>query len=101
VEPGTVFRFPHDDRPNRVLLHHGDVVMYDGWWPHLDGWGLSNLEAIKRKRVSYYVTTLATVLLKAAHLDSVSFGEVVVADQDAGDVGEGLEVFGKAFVAPD
>ncbi|WP_169733599.1 hypothetical protein [Mycobacterium genavense] len=31
IELGTVFRFPHDDRPHRVLLYDGDVVMYDVW----------------------------------------------------------------------
>jgi len=63
-----VFRFAQDDRPNRVLLHDHDVVMYDTWWPHLDGWGLADLEAIKRERGSYYVTTLSTVLAKATYL---------------------------------
>ncbi|ORV54597.1 hypothetical protein AWC05_18605 [Mycobacterium florentinum] len=33
IELGAVFRFPHDDRPNRVLRHDGDIVMYDVWWP--------------------------------------------------------------------
>jgi hypothetical protein len=70
IEPGTVFRFPHDDRPNRVLLHDSDVVMYDAWWPHLDGWGLADLEAIKHQRISYYVTTVSTVLEKATYLRS-------------------------------
>jgi hypothetical protein len=70
IEPGAVFRFPHDDRPNRMLLHDGDVVMYDAWWPHLDGWGLADLEAIKRKRISYYVATVATVVEKATYLRS-------------------------------
>jgi hypothetical protein len=70
IEPGVVFRFPHDDRPNRVLLHDSHVVMYDTWWPHLNGWGLADLEAIKRKRITYYVTTVSTVLKKATFLPS-------------------------------
>lgn len=68
IEPGAVFRFPHDDRPNRVLLHHDDVVMYDGWLPHRDGWGLADLEAIKRQRIVYYVTTVSTLQEKATYL---------------------------------
>jgi hypothetical protein len=77
IEPGAVFRFAHDDRPLRVLLHDSDVVMYDAWWPHLDGWGLADLEAIKRRRITYYVTTVPTVLEKARYLrgDPLSAGE--------------------------
>lgn len=70
IEPGAVFQLPHDDRPNRILLHDDDVVMYDAWWPHLGGWGLADLDATKRKRVSYYVTTVSTLLEKATHLRS-------------------------------
>jgi hypothetical protein len=70
IEPGAVFQFPHDDRPNRVLLHDDDVVMYDAWWPHLGRWGLGDLNAIKRQRISYYVTTVSTLLEKATHLRS-------------------------------
>lgn len=70
IELGTVFRFPHDDRPNRVLLHDGDVVMYDVWWPHLNGWGLADLATVRRKRIAYYVTTVATLVEKATELRS-------------------------------
>ena len=70
IEPGAVFRFPHDDRPNRVLLYDSDVVMYDVWWPHLDSWGLADLAAIKRQRIAYYVTTASTVQEKATQLRS-------------------------------
>ncbi|WAC93409.1 hypothetical protein [Mycobacterium sp. Aquia_213] len=70
IELGAVFRFPHDDRPNRVLLYDGDVVMYDVWWPHQDGWGLADLATVKRKRIAYYITTVATLLEKATHLRS-------------------------------
>jgi hypothetical protein len=80
IEPGAVFRFPYDDRPNRVLFHDSDVVMYDAWWPHLDSWGLADLKAIKRKRISYYITTVSTVLEKATYLrsDPLSAGERAV-----------------------
>jgi hypothetical protein len=70
IELGAVFRFPHDDRPNRVLLSDGDVVMYDVWWPHLDGWGLADLATVKRKRIAYYVTTVDTLVEKATRLRS-------------------------------
>lgn len=70
IEPGAVFRFPHDNRPNRVLLHNDGVVMYDAWWPDLDGWGLADLDAIRRKRISYYVATVPTLLEKATRLRS-------------------------------
>jgi hypothetical protein len=29
IEVGGVFRWSHDDRPIRVLVHDGDAVMYD------------------------------------------------------------------------
>ncbi|HEY0227951.1 MAG TPA: hypothetical protein VGC05_16525 [Mycobacterium sp.] len=64
IRPGAVFRFAHDDRPQRVLLCGSDAVMYDAWWPHLDGWGLADLDAIKRKRIAYYVTTASTLAEK-------------------------------------
>lgn len=70
IKPGAVFRFPHDDRPNRILLHDGDVVMYDVWWPHQNGWGMADLAAVARKRFAYYVTTAATLLEKATLLRS-------------------------------
>lgn len=70
IQLGAVFRFPHDERPNRVLLHDGDVVMYDVWWPHQNGWGLADLAAVKRKRITYYVTTVATLVEKATQLRS-------------------------------
>jgi hypothetical protein len=80
IEPGAVFRFQRDDRRNRVLLHDGDVVMYDVWWAHLGGWGLADLDAIKRRRINYYVTTVSTVLEKATYLRSnpLSVGERAV-----------------------
>lgn len=70
IEPGAVFQFPHDDRPNRVLLHDDDVVMYDAWHPHLDRWGQADLDTTKRQRISYYVTTVSTLLEKATPLRS-------------------------------
>jgi hypothetical protein len=79
IETGAVFRFPHDERPNRVLIHHGDVVMYDAWWPHLDGWGLQDLKAIMRQRITYYVATVSTVLEKATYL----WSEPLSADERA------------------
>lgn len=68
IEPGAVFRFPHDDRPLRVLLRDSDVVMYDAWWPQLEAWGLADLAAVRRQRISYYVTTVSTVIETATHL---------------------------------
>ncbi|GAA2350257.1 hypothetical protein GCM10010170_039680 [Dactylosporangium salmoneum] len=70
LEPGAVFRFPHDERPLRVLVRDADAVMYDCWWPHLDGWALADLEATKRQRISYYVTTVPTVVDKGIYLRS-------------------------------
>jgi hypothetical protein len=64
---GNCVPVPARRQTNRVLLHDSDVVMYDAWWPHLDGWGLADLEAIKHQRISYYVTTVSTVLEKATY----------------------------------
>lgn len=68
VESGTVFTWPHDDRPNRVLIRDTDVVMYDAWWPHLENWGLADLRQTRRQRVAYYVTTITGLLGKAEYL---------------------------------
>lgn len=65
-----MFQFPHDHRPNQVLLHDDDFVMYDVWWLHLDRWGLAGLDAIKRQHIRYYVTIVSTLLEKATHLRS-------------------------------
>lgn len=70
IELGAVFRFPHDERPNRVLLYDDDVVMYDVWWPHQDGWGLANLATVQRKHIAYYVTTVTTLVERATQLRS-------------------------------
>lgn len=68
VDVGDVYRWPHDDRPIRVLVSDGDVVMYDAWWPHLEAWGLANLQEIRRLRISYYVSTVSPLLEKATFL---------------------------------
>jgi hypothetical protein len=65
LQIGDVFRWRHDERPIRVLVCNIGVVMYDGWWPHLDSWGLADVAAVRRRRVHYYVT-LATTLHKYA-----------------------------------
>ena len=54
--------------------------MYDGWLPHRDGWGLADLEAIKRQRIVYYVTTVSTLQEKATSLrvDPLSVDERAV-----------------------
>jgi hypothetical protein len=54
----------------RVLVRDADAVMYDCWWPHLDGWGLADLKATKRQRISYYVATVPTVADKGIYLRS-------------------------------
>jgi hypothetical protein len=65
---GTVFEFDHDERPKRVLMHDAEVVMYDGWRPHLDSWSLGDLRAVRRKGIHYYVTTVDVVIEKARYL---------------------------------
>ncbi|GAA2398044.1 hypothetical protein GCM10010191_00910 [Actinomadura vinacea] len=68
VEAGTVFAWPGDERPMRVLLRDAEVAMYDAWWPHLQTWGLGDLKRTRRKRVSYYVTDVTTLAAKATFL---------------------------------
>jgi hypothetical protein len=70
IGPGTVFRLGSDERPCRILIHDRDVAMYDVWWPHRADWGLADLAATRRQRVSYYVATVGTVLMKATYLRS-------------------------------
>ncbi|GAA0535725.1 hypothetical protein GCM10010172_16250 [Paractinoplanes ferrugineus] len=65
---GAVFRWPHDERPGRILVYDGSVVMYDSWWPHLSNWGLADLSESRRGIVNYYVTTSSVVAMKASYL---------------------------------
>ncbi|MEV0430434.1 hypothetical protein [Micromonospora sp. NPDC050495] len=67
---GAVLRWPHDDRPLRVIAHDRGVVMYDTWWPHLGRWGLADLGEVKKRRVSYYVATASALTEKAAYVRS-------------------------------
>ena len=64
----------------RVLVHDSDVVMYDAWWPHLDNWGLADVQEIRKQRISYYVTTAATLAEKATHvrLDPLTSDELAI-----------------------
>ncbi|MER6817437.1 hypothetical protein ABT299_49995 [Spirillospora sp. NPDC000708] len=70
IKVGAVYRWPHDDRPNRVLIHDADadVVMCDGWRPHLDGWGLANLRQVRMQRNNFYPAPVSTVMEKATYL---------------------------------
>jgi hypothetical protein len=75
-----VFRWSHDDRPMRVLLHDRDVVMYDAWWPHLGAWGLADLRRIRRRRIAYYVALTSTLAERASYvrLDPLTDEEVAI-----------------------
>ncbi|WP_034267184.1 hypothetical protein [Actinospica robiniae] len=79
VSVGDVFRWPHDDRPIRVLVSDDGVFMYDAWWPHLDAWGLAGLQEVRRQRVGYYVSTVAALLEKATFLRSEPLTDAEVA----------------------
>lgn len=80
MKVGAVYRWSHDDRPMRVLVHDSDVVMYDAWWPHLDNWGLANIQEIRKQRISYYVTTASTLAEKATYvrLDPLTDDELAI-----------------------
>ncbi|HTX97476.1 MAG TPA: hypothetical protein VME67_23160 [Mycobacterium sp.] len=47
---------------------------------HQPAWGLADLEAIKRKRIVYYVTKMSTLVAKATYLrsDPLSDNELAV-----------------------
>jgi hypothetical protein len=66
VRTGLVFRWPHDERSQRVLVHDRDRIQYDCWWPHLKNWGYADLERIRRGRANYYSVDVETLLAKAA-----------------------------------
>jgi hypothetical protein len=68
VQVGAVFRWSHDDRPSRVLVHDRDVVMYDAWWPHLGNWGLADVQLLRKKRIGYYVALTATLAEHASYV---------------------------------
>ncbi len=78
VQVGAVFRWSHDDRPMRVLVHDRDVVMYDAWWPHLDAWGLADVQLIRKERIGYYVALASTLAEHASYvrLDPLTDDEV-------------------------
>jgi hypothetical protein len=68
ITVGAVFRLPHDERPDRVLVHADGVVMYDYWLPHRDAWNMADLAEVRRKTVTYYLTTSSGLSAKADHL---------------------------------
>ncbi|WP_422747146.1 hypothetical protein [Micromonospora sp. WMMD1219] len=65
---GAVFRWAHDDRPMRILMHDDEVVMYDAWWPHLEAWGMTDLKDLRRGRVDYYAATLSALSKRATYV---------------------------------
>jgi hypothetical protein len=75
VEVGAVYQWSRNETLMRVLVIGSGVVMYDAWWPHLGSWGLARLQEIKRQRISYYVTTVATVTEKAMYLRTEALTE--------------------------
>jgi hypothetical protein len=79
VKVGAVFRWANDERPGRVLVDDGAVVMYDAWWPHLDAWGLADLNEARRGAVGYFVTFTPTLLAKAEFLRD----EPLTADEES------------------
>ena len=80
VQVGAVFRWSHDDRPMRVLVHDRDVVMYDAWWPHLAAWGPADVQHIRNERIGYYVALTATLAEHASsvRLDPLTDDEVAI-----------------------
>ncbi len=68
VQVGAVFRWSHDDRPGRVLVHDRDVVMYDTWWPHLRRWGLADMQLTRKDRLGYYVALTSTLAEHASYV---------------------------------
>jgi hypothetical protein len=60
----------HDDRPGRILVHDGAIVMYDAWWPHLGAWRLADLDQARRGAVAYYVTLISALLTRAGSVAS-------------------------------
>ena len=80
MQVGAVFRWSHDDRPMRVLLHDRDVAMYDAWWPHLGAWGLADVRRIRRQRIAYYAALTSTLAERASYvrLDPLADEEVAI-----------------------
>lgn len=68
IEVGAVFRWPHDDRPMRSLMCDGEVVMYDAWWPHLQAWGMADVNEVRRKRIDYYAAPVSVLSEKATYV---------------------------------
>ncbi|MBO0825623.1 MAG: hypothetical protein J2P27_17485 [Actinobacteria bacterium] len=52
--------------------------MYDSWWPHRGNWGLASLGEVKKRRVTYYVATVATVAERATFVRSEPLTEAEI-----------------------
>jgi hypothetical protein len=52
----------------RILMHDGEVVMYDAWWPHLQAWGMADVKEVKRGRIDYYVAAVSALSKKATYV---------------------------------
>jgi len=61
IESGTVLQPDWDERPIRVLIADEIEVLYDVWWPHTQGWGLTTLN----KKASYYRVRTSFALARA------------------------------------
>jgi len=79
ITVGAVFRLPHDERPNRIVVHDDGVVMYDCWLPHRSAWSMADLSEIRRQTITYYIITASGLSAKADHLRD----EPLTADEEA------------------
>jgi len=69
IQLGTVFQTPWDERPGRVIAFDDEVVMYDGWWPASEAWGLADFNG----SCSYLRLTTAMVLRDATYLRTETY----------------------------
>lgn len=68
---GAVFQPEWDSRPIRIIAFDDEQVMYDCWWPHIQGWGIDSLS----RTISYYRLPLSLLLKRSKYLRTDEYTE--------------------------
>lgn len=71
LHSGAVFQTEWDSRPIRVISFDEQQVMYDSWWPHLPGWGITSVNST----IAYYRLPTPLLLSKAKYLRTEQYSE--------------------------
>ncbi|MFC7517510.1 hypothetical protein ACFQUU_21090 [Herbaspirillum sp. GCM10030257] len=72
LELGAVYKPDWDERLIRVIAFDNNVVMYDVWWPGVEGWGLGKLTG----KVAYYRISTQLLLARASYVRTDEYSEL-------------------------